>query len=188
MPLRSVSYELDAAIMSRILSLNPRIYEDIQFENPHVPAVLDGLLEQLATLRRLVGNNDAAARQEFREHFLASNRDTFGDAMLADGNYTFECVGYLLADMVERRSVSVHLPEDRSGSLRALLQVFEAHGISIDSIHSSRTPAGEVHFRLGFSATVADDTLAQAVRQIEASAIGRVLSLRIGASAASVSA
>ena len=35
MPFRSASFEMDAAIIARILSLNPAIYEDIQFGNPH---------------------------------------------------------------------------------------------------------------------------------------------------------
>jgi hypothetical protein len=61
-------------------------------------------------------------------------------------------VGYLLADLTERNALSVHLPEDRPGSLRELLNVFEQHRISLASIHSSRTPGGEVHFRIGFVA------------------------------------
>ena len=34
--------------------------------------------------------------------------------------------------------------------MRELLHVFERHGVSLASIHSSRTPSGEVHFRIGF--------------------------------------
>lgn len=175
LPLRSASFELDVAIISRILSLNPQIYEDIQFENPHVPETLDRLLRELSALRDLIARGDDGARAEFRARFLDANREAFGEATLAEGNYGFERVGYLLADLVERPSMSVHLPEDRAGKLRALLAVFERHGVSLSSIHSSRTPAGEVHFRIGFAADVADDALAAAAREIDDDGVGRVL-------------
>ncbi len=175
LPLRSASFELDVAMMSRILSLNPQIYEDIQFGNPHALDMLDRLLGELQALRDLVGQGDENARRAFRERFLEQNRDAFDARTLSDGNYTFERVGYLLADLVDSPSMSVHLPEDRAGSLRALLDVFERHGISLSSIHSSRTPAGEVHFRIGFDAGPATAALAQACREIDASGIGRVI-------------
>ena len=174
MPFRSASFELDAAIAARILSLNPAIYEDIQFGNPHAGEVLDRLLAQLGGLRDLVRAGDDAARARFRAAFLDS-RDGFGAQALAEGNYAYERVGYLLADLTGRRYASVHLPEDRSGSLRALLHVFERHGISLESIHSSRTPEGEVHFRIGFGRGVDAAALADAVAEIDASGIGRVL-------------
>ncbi|PPT73262.1 hypothetical protein XarbCFBP8152_20920 [Xanthomonas arboricola] len=41
-------------ISARILSLNPAIYEDIQFGNPYVGEMLDRLLLQLQELRGLV--------------------------------------------------------------------------------------------------------------------------------------
>jgi prephenate dehydrogenase len=175
LPLRTAGFELDAAIIARILSLNPQIYEDIQFGNPHVPAMLDQLLEQLRGLRELVGQGDEAARGAFRARFLDENRAGFDRRTLADGNYTFERLGYLLADLVEKPSMSVHLPEDRSGSLRALLAAFERHGISLSSIHSSRTPGGEVHFRIGFDPAVATADLQAAAREIEREGIGCLL-------------
>ena len=175
LPLRSASFELDVAMMTRILSLNPQIYEDIQFGNPHALEMLDRLLDELRALRDLVGQGDESARRAFRERFLQQNRDAFDASTLADGNYTFERVGYLLADLVDSPSMSVHLPEDRAGSLRTLLDVFERHGISLSSIHSSRTPAGEVHFRIGFGAGLAAEALTEACRDIDASGIGRVI-------------
>jgi prephenate dehydrogenase len=175
LPLRTASFELDAATIARILSLNPVIYEDIQFGNPHVPEMLDRLLGELAALRGLVERGDDTARRAFRERFLDDNRAGLDAGTLADGNYTFERVGYLLADLVERPSLGVHLPEDRSGSLRTLLAVFERHGISLSSIHSSRTPAGEVHFRIGFGDDVDMAALDAAVAEIAADGIGRVL-------------
>ena len=174
MPYRSASFELDAAIAARILSLNPAIYEDIQFGNPHAAEVLDRLLAQLGELRELVHRGDDTARARFREAFLA-NRAAFGDDALADGNYAYERVGYLLADLTARRYASVHLPEDRPGSLRALLHVFERHGVSLESIHSSRTPGGEVHFRIGFVRDSTAQALEAAVAEIDASGIGRVI-------------
>ena len=113
-------------------------------------------------------------RARFRAAFLR-NREAFGAPALADGNYAYERVGYLLADLAGKRYASVHLPEDRSGSLRALLHVFERHGVSLESIHSSRTPEGEVHFRIGFDREVDAAALDAAVVEIDASGIGRVL-------------
>lgn len=174
MPFRSASFELDAAIAARILSLNPAIYEEIQFGNTHSAEVLDRLLAQLTELRDLVRAGDDAARARFRERFLRS-REAFGPQALADGNYAYERVGYLLADLVGPRYTSVHLPEDRAGSLCTLLHVFERHGVSLESIHSSRTPGGEVHFRIGFVRGTDAAALARAVAEIDASGVGRVL-------------
>lgn len=175
LPYRSASFELDTAIISRILSLNPAIYEDIQFGNPHVALMLERLIAQLQQLQSQVLKGDDAARAAFRQQLLHSNRDAFGPDVLADGNYTFERVGYLLADLTERQSLSVHLPEDRPGSLRALLHVFEQHQISLASIHSSRTPRGEVHFRIGFVPDSSDMAIAAAAAEVDDSGIGRVL-------------
>ncbi|MFI8717680.1 prephenate dehydrogenase [Stenotrophomonas sp. NPDC077464] len=175
LPYRSASFELDTAIIARILSMNPAIYEDIQFGNPHVAPMLERLLEQLQRLRDQVVQGDDVARAAFRQQLLADNRAHQGDALLADGNYTFERVGYLLADLTERNAISVHLPEDRPGSLRELLHVFERHGVSLASIHSSRTPGGEVHFRMGFVAGSSLQALQRAAVEIDATGIGRVL-------------
>ncbi len=175
LPYRSASFELDTAIISRILSLNPAIYEDIQFGNPHVAPMLERLIAQLQQLQSQVLQGDDTARAAFRQQLLHDNRDAFGPDVLADGNYTFERVGYLLADLTERQSLSVHLPEDRPGSLRALLHVFEQHEISLASIHSSRTPGGEVHFRIGFVPGSSDMAIAAAAAEVDDSGIGRVL-------------
>ncbi|MFT3668304.1 MAG: prephenate dehydrogenase [Pseudoxanthomonas sp.] len=175
MPYRSASFEMDAAILARILSLNPAIYEDIQFGNPYAGDVLRALGQQIERMAQLVGEGGDAARTAFRQEFLADNRDAVGPAMLADGNYSYERIGYLLADLAGREALSVHLPEDRPGSLRALLHVFERHGVSLSSIHSSRTPEGEVHFRIGFDADVDARALADAAREIDASGLGKVL-------------
>ncbi len=175
LPLRSAAFELDVAVITRILSLNPQIYEDIQFGNPYTAEMLDSLLGELSALRDLIGQGDDAARAGFRARFLQQNRDHFDTATLANSNHTFERVGYLLADLVERIAISVHLPEDRPGALRALLQVFERHNVSLSSIHSSRTPAGEVHFRIGFEAGVDPGAFAAIAREIDSSGLGRVL-------------
>ncbi|HEY0333336.1 MAG TPA: prephenate dehydrogenase [Stenotrophomonas sp.] len=175
MPFRSSSFEMDAAVMTRILSLNPSIYEDIQFGNPHVPEMLDRLLDQLGGLRRLVAEGDEAARSQFRQQYLLDNRHALAPTTLAEGNYNYERIGYLLADLTQPRAISVHLPADRPGSLRALLHVFERHGVSLDSIHSSRTPEGEVHFRIGFAADSTSEALDSAAREIDGSGIGKVL-------------
>lgn len=175
MPFRSASFEMDAAIVARILSLNPAIYEDIQFGNPHAGEVLQALGAQITRMAILVGEGSDAARAAFRDEFLRDNRSAIGEATLAAGNYSYERIGYLLADLAAGQALSVHLPEDRPGSLRALLHVFERHGVSLSSIHSSRTPGGEVHFRIGFD-EVDPVALERTVFDIVAQGLGRVLS------------
>jgi prephenate dehydrogenase len=183
-PYRSASFEMDGAMISRILSLNPAIYEDIQFGNPHVPGVLDALVEELASLRDQVGAGDEPARAAFRQQMLADNKASVGAEALADGNHRFERIGYLLADLAEPCSLSVHLPLDQPGSLRAMLHVFEQHGVSIASLHSLRNPAGEVHFRLGFDTGTDLTALAAAADEVDASGIGRVLDRNVFAAKA----
>lgn len=178
MPFRSASFEMDTAVIARILSMNPAIYEDIQFGNPYVPEMLERLSTHLAGLKGLVDAGDDDARMAFRHEFLQASRDALGAKALEEGHYSFERVGYLLADLTEIRTLSVHLPEDRPGSLRALLHVFERHGVSLSSVHSSRTPAGEVHFRMGFTADSDPGALVDAIGEIAESGIGRVLPSR----------
>ncbi|KAF1709867.1 prephenate dehydrogenase [Pseudoxanthomonas kalamensis DSM 18571] len=175
MPYRSASFEMDVAALSRILSLNPSIYEDIQFNNPHAGPVLEALVRQLSTLQGQVGQGDAAARTSFREEFFDRNRQALGEAALAAGNYGYERIGYLLADLNDSHTLSIHLPQDRPGSLRELLHVFERHGVSIASLHSSRTPAGELHFRLGFNTDTDPPALRTAAAEVDASGIGHIL-------------
>ncbi|MFA0924189.1 prephenate dehydrogenase [Xanthomonas fragariae] len=175
MPYRSASFELDTAMIARILSLNPSIYEDIQFGNPYVGEMLDRLLLQLQQLRALVAQGDDAARAQFRSQFLDDNAQALQRESLTAGNYTYERVGYLLADLTEPLALSVYLPEDQPGSLRALLHVFEQHGVNLSSIHSSRTPAGELHFRIGFESNSNRAAVAKAASEIDRSGIGRVL-------------
>ncbi|MBD9368246.1 prephenate dehydrogenase [Xanthomonas sp. XNM01] len=175
LPYRSTGFELDQAVIARILSLNPAIYEDIQFGNPHTAPMLARLEAEIGRLRTLVEAGDDAARAAFRTHFLQDAKAAFGADALDHGSYTFERLGYLLADLTETRQLSVYLPEDRPGSLRALLHVFERHGISLASIHSSRTPSGEIHFRIGFDAAAEPDVLRAAAAEVDASGLGRVL-------------
>lgn len=174
MPFRSASFEMDAAVIARILSLNPAIYEDIQFGNPHAGEILHALGQQIGRMASLVGEGSDASRAAFRDEFLHGNREAIGTTSLADGNYSYERIGYLLADLAAGQSISVHLPDDRPGALRSLLHVFERHAVSLSSIHSSRTPDGEVHFRIGF-----DDAdpvaLRNSVVDIVEQGLGRVL-------------
>lgn len=172
-PFRSNSFELDATIASRILAGNPAIYRDIQFENPAVLPVLERLLAQLGSLRDAVASGDDAARARF-DGVLAGARQAFGERELADGNYRFERIGYLLADLADPRALSVFLPDDRPGALRALLAIFEQHAVNLESIHSSRTAEGEVHFRIGCGAA-STAQLREVAAAIEAGGVGRVL-------------
>lgn len=175
LPFRSASFELDGAIIARILALNPTIYEDIQFSNPNVPPMLAALKAQIDHLHTLVSRGDDTARAEFGRHFLEASRAALGTETIAQGNYSFERIGYLLADLAGERSISVYLPEDRSGSLRRLLHVFERHAINLASIHSSRTVAGELHFRIGLAPDTCNAALQRACQAIADEGIGRVL-------------
>ncbi len=174
-PFRSVGYELDEAVTRRILASNPAIYQDIQFENPYVAPMLERLAAHIERLRDLVRQGDDAARAAMREELLAQSGDFVGARALAEGSYAFERLGYLLADLSEPRYLSVFLPQDQPGSLRALLSVFEQRGINLDSIHSSRSADGELHFRIGLDRAVDAAALAAATRAIEEEGIGRVV-------------
>jgi prephenate dehydrogenase len=172
-PFSSVGYELDVAVTRRVLAGNPVIYQDIQFENPYVAPMLERLAVHLDTLRDLVRRNDDDARSQLREQLLDRSRDYVGKASVAEGSYAFERLGYLLADLHEPRFISVFLPLDKPGSLRALLSVFEQRNINLDSIHSSRSAEGELLFRIGVSRDGA--SLQEAIKAIEAEGIGRVV-------------
>jgi prephenate dehydrogenase len=100
----------------------------------------------------------------------------FGEPVLAARSHDFERMGYLQADLQERCFLSVYLPQDRPGSLRALLDVFERLGVNLASIHSSRTPEGELHFRIGLD--LLPVPLAALRAAVEGAGIGRVLDAR----------
>ena len=171
--LRTVGYDLDLTVTGRILAGNPAIYEDIQFDNPHVSPVLRELAASVGRLRDCVADGSDAARDELRSLFLDGPKAMFDAGTLATRSHGFERLGYLLADLRERPCMSVYLPLDRPGSLRALLEAFEALGVNLASIHSSRTPEGQLHFRIGMDALpVPLATLRQAV---EGAGIGLVL-------------
>ncbi|SDD82633.1 prephenate dehydrogenase [Aquimonas voraii] len=181
-PFRSASFELDLAMADRILAGNPAIYAGIQFDNPAVLPVLDSLAARVTRLRELVKEGD---RDAFEREFVEAPRAAFGADEIARGNHGFEQVGYLLADLAHVGALCVHLPEDRPGSLRALLEVFEQSAVNLASIHSSRTPSGEVHFRFSFSRPPDPDTLARLCADIERDGIGRVLAPVAASAAAS---
>jgi prephenate dehydrogenase len=174
-PFRTVGYELDGVVTRRMLASNPAIYEDIQFENPHIGAMLERLAAHIGFLRDRVHAGDADARTAMRERLLAEPREFYGGPALADGSYGFERVGYLLADLASPAYLSVFLPLDEPGSLRALLQVFETHAINLDSIHSSRSPEGELHFRIGYDPASDPEKVKAAIAAISERGIGRVL-------------
>jgi prephenate dehydrogenase len=174
--LRTVGHELDLTVTGRILAGNPAIYEDIQFCNPDVLPVLARLAEATASLRDQVAAGDESARAGMRQRFLASPAAWFGASALAARSHGFERMGYLQADLEAPRHLSVYLPEDRPGSLRALLAVFERLGVNLASIHSSRTPEGELHFRIGLDRLPVP--MAQLRAEVEGAGIGRVLEAR----------
>lgn len=174
--LRTVGHELDLTVTGRILAGNPAIYEDIQFGNPDVLPVLERLADATTALRDAVARGDEVARATLRQRFLAEPAAWFGAEALAARSHGFERMGYLQADLDAARFLSVYLPEDRPGSLRALLAVFERLGVNLASIHSSRTPEGELHFRIGLDRLPVSLALLRA--EVEDAGIGRVLEAR----------
>jgi prephenate dehydrogenase len=174
-PFGTVGYELDSAVTRRILASNPVIYQDIQFENPYVAPMLERLAMHIDGLRDLVHQGDDAARARMRETLLAQSHAYIGEHAVAEGSYAFERLGYLLADLHEPSYISVFLPQDQPGSLRALLCVFEQRGINLDSIHSSRSAEGELVFRIGVSKSSDTSVLRAAMDAIESEGIGRVV-------------
>jgi prephenate dehydrogenase len=174
-PFRTIGYELDGVVTRRMLASNPAIYEDIQFENPHIGGMLESLAAQLDFLRDRVRERGDNARTAMRTRLLAEPREFYGTRSLAEGNYGFERLGYLLADLTSNAHISVFLPLDEPGSLRSLLQVFEECEINLDSIHSSRTPDGELHFRIGYDPASDAEKVKAAIAAIGQRGIGRVL-------------
>ena len=174
--LRTVSHDLDLTVTGRILAGNPAIYEDIQFGNPHVLPMLERLSDAVALLRAQVADGGDDARAVVRDRFLQQPAAWFGGDELATRSHGFERMGYLQADLQGARYLSVYLPQDRPGSLRALLVVFERLGVNLASIHSSRTPDGELHFRIGLETLPV--TLATLRDAIESDGIGRVVDAR----------
>ena len=172
---RTVGYELDGVVTRRMLAGNPAIYEDIQFENPHIAAMLERLSSHIDFLRDCVRDGGDEARAAVRKRLLDESRDEFGKQALSAGSYEFERLGYLLADLAAPVHLGVFLPRDQPGSLRALLSVFEELEINLDSIHSSRTPDGELHFRIGIDPLCNEGKLTSAIEMIDARGIGRVL-------------
>lgn len=176
--LRTVGYDLDLTVTGRILSGNPAIYEDIQFGNPHVLPVLHELADATTQLRDQVADGSDDARRELRAEFLTRPADMFTPDERASHSHDFERLGYLLADLEGSCYLSVYLPADQPGSLRALLQIFDTLGVNLASIHSARTPEGDVNFRIGINALpVSMQTLCEAV---EAAGIGQILDARDG--------
>lgn len=174
--LRTVGYELDLTVTGRILSGNPAIYEDIQFGNPHVLPVLQALADATGLLLDRVAEGSEAARRKLRADFLVQPAHRLGPDALETHNHDFERLGYLLADLDGMRYLSFYLPEDRPGSLRALLEIFDTLGVNLASIHSARTPEGELHFRIGIDAMpLSMQALSEAVN---AAGIGRILEAR----------
>ncbi|WP_374606514.1 prephenate dehydrogenase [Thermomonas sp.] len=174
--LRTIGHDLDLTVTGRILSGNPAIYEDIQFGNPHVMPMLERLSDAVALLLAQVTEGSDDARTVVRDRFLQQPAAWFGGDELAARSHGFERMGYLQADLQGRRYLSVYLPQDRPGSLRALLEVFERLGVNLGSIHSSRTPDGELHFRIGLDAMPV--SMAKLRDAVETEGIGRVVEAR----------
>ncbi|MBD8527107.1 prephenate dehydrogenase/arogenate dehydrogenase family protein [Pseudomarimonas arenosa] len=170
LPFRTTGFEADLATTARMLQADHRLYTDILLHNPNALTALQGVQ---ATLSEII---DALARRD-RQALLAGPfaevSAWFGETMRGEGHRTFERIGYLLADLAVEPHVFIHLERDQPGSLRQLLEAFESAAINIDSLHSSRSAQGEVHFRIGVARDTSAAALRTVVQQIERSGLGR---------------
>ncbi len=171
MPFRSPSFTLDMAVMARILTSNPAIYEDIQFLNPYLPSVLDGLAEAITTMANQIRDGSSKARDAWRSQNLTTPLRVLGGDELQRGHRRFEALAYLLADLDEPNVVVMHLPRDEPGQLQRLLAAFAEHGINLNSLHSSRDTEGNVHFRLGLDRRMDAPAVQAALAALSASGI-----------------
>lgn len=164
-PYRSPSFALDMTVLARILTSNPAIYEDIQFLNPYLPAVLNQLADALQQMAQQVSSGSDDSRAQWRQQWLEQPRAQLGTAALQQGHERFDQLAYLLADLDEPNVVVLHLPRDEPGQLGLLLAAFADAGINLQSLHSSRDQQGKVHFRLGLD-RAADAPAVVAVLQV----------------------
>jgi len=174
LPYRTTNFSLDTAVISRILSLNPAIYEDIQFCNPYSKEALDQLLQELQRLRKQLEENTPASRHFFRRYFLNDNRDAISKQTREEGNNRFEWLAYLLADLNQPRYITIYMPHDKPGSLSELLDIFTQHKINLLSLHSAHNAAGELYFRIGFEKQTPIEKLSAAIAIIQDRGIAQV--------------
>ncbi len=176
MRFRSPSFTLDMTVLARILTSNPAIYEDIQFLNPHLPAVLDGLADAMQRMAQQIRAGSADARADWRRQNLSTPLATLGEEALQQGYTRFDQLAYLLADLDEPNVVIMHLPRDEPGQLQLLLAAFATRQVNLHSLHSSRDGEGKVHFRLGLDRAITAPEVHAALNELASS--GTAIPLR----------
>ena len=172
LPYRTTGFEADLATTARMLQADHRLYVDILLHNPNAVPALRAAQSALADIIDAVARGD---REALLQGPFAEAAAWFGPPALTAGHRTFERIGYLLADLAVEPYVFVHLEADAPGSLRKLLAVFEQAQINIDSLHSSRSAQGDVHFRIGVARGTPADALERCVQTIESSGLGRAV-------------
>jgi prephenate dehydrogenase len=177
-PYRSPSFALDMTVLARILTSNPTIYEDIQFLNPYLPAVLQQLAQALQDMAAQVSAGSDAARAQWRQQWLDTPRLQLGESALQQGYERFDQLAYLLADLDEPNVVVLHLPRDEPGQLGMLLAAFADAGINLQSLHSSRDQRGELHFRLGLDRSAEAPAVFAVLQCLQDSGTARVIATR----------
>lgn len=170
LPFRTTGFEADLATTARMLQADHRLYADILLHNPNALAALRGVQTALTDIIDSIAQRD---RDALLQGPFAEASAWFGKDMLAEGHRTFERIGYLLVDLSVEPFVFIHLDRDAPGSLRQLLAIFEEAAINIDSLHSSRSAQGEVHFRIGFARATSSSVLNAALQRIEDAGLGR---------------
>ena len=177
-PYRSPSFALDMTVLARILTSNPAIYQDIQFLNPYLPAVLQQLAQALQDMAEQVSAGSEAARMQWRQQWLDTPRLQLGESALQQGYERFDQLAYLLADLDEPDVVVLHLPRDEPGQLVLLLAAFADARINLQSLHSSRDQRGELHFRLGLDRPAEAPAVAAVLQRLQDTGTARVIASR----------
>lgn len=162
--LRSPSYALTQAIVGRIRCSNPKIYEDIQFDNPYVLSALQAQRDELNRMLQWIEAGEDADRLQWREQYFP-NEDT-GPTHRQRTHHLFEHLANLVADCSEPNDISIRLLNDEPGNLRKVLKAFEQRHLNLRSIHSSRNVLGNVVFRLGLDVSVQEARVQQALAEL----------------------
>lgn len=142
--------QLDLANIARILSLNERVYTDIQFINPAYLPVLDGLLAHLQQLRAWVSDGQSSAQLQFRTTYFAACRQAWRDIDLSGGHAQYQYLVGMLADFSLPTGITVSTDQDTLSLLTTVIAVIVGFSWRLSAVHSLPATSGRAECWLGF--------------------------------------
>ena len=83
-------YETLFSLMARVLSKNPELYAEIQMDNAAVKKVLDTLIKEMKSFKKIVAAKNS---KKFVAEFL-KNKEYFGEELLKEGDALFEQIHF----------------------------------------------------------------------------------------------